>query len=56
MSIPQIPPFNAVAKDPDKALPRVTHNVTGPCTLEIFEEDPSIVHNHRLLCRSHSVS
>lgn len=53
INIPQIPPFNPVIKDPDKGI---TYDVRGPCTLEIFEQDPSIVHNHQLLCRSHSVS
>lgn len=53
--IQEIPPINyeAVKELGDRA---VTHNITKPCNLEIFETDPSIVRNHKSLCRSRSFS
>ena len=51
--IQSIPPFNAeaVRELGDRA---VTHNITTPCNLEIFEADPSVIHNRTTLCRSRS--
>lgn len=53
VSIREIPPFNAQAV---QALgpAAVTNNITQPCTLENFEEDPSIARGHFVMCRSSS--
>lgn len=54
--IQEIPPFNREAVEALGSA-AVTHNITHPCLMEMFEEDPDIVRrSHLVMCRSHSVS
>lgn len=53
----EIPPYNAKAvADRMGPAAAVTHNVTNPCHLELFEENPWIGRGHLALYRSSSIS